>query len=193
MKLLLFFLCLALGAQELLEVPPLAYLRDWEGRLSPIYGLAGNFVHGPAGAEVLAYSNDGDIEWRLEPGRLVAQRDAREAFYPTEATAAEFRGDTALLRETGELLRLEGETLVAASAAAQPSTVAGRVVTWSEGRLTVRQADGAETVVDCPGEPSEITAAAANWARLTVGRQTYLLRLDAGRVELFVLPARRRL
>ena len=130
----------------------------------------------------MLFRSDGMIEWRLEPGRLVARREGREAFYPTEATAAEFRADTAFLRESGELIRLDGETLVAAPPEAWAETVTGRKVVWSEGRLTVTQAGGTETVVDCPGEPGEITAAAADWARLTVGRQAYLLRLTAGRV-----------
>jgi hypothetical protein len=216
----LFVLSVVLSAQQAIDAPPLAHVLDGEGALTPIHGLAGNFVSGRPGVALLAYSNDGDIEWRLEPGRLSATRGGHTAVFATTATRAVFRGEMAVLAGPNETLRLVGDSLVFAT---EPLTagqargrerqkpeafgarvsgqvtgeepagrIAGRAIRWLEGMLRIVQMDGAVEEIACPVEPEHITAASANWAHLVIDGRPHLLRLTAGRVELFVLPQRRR-
>ncbi|MBL8240339.1 MAG: hypothetical protein JNM66_23160 [Bryobacterales bacterium] len=191
MKCLLLVLSVALSAQPTLHSPPLAHVLDGEGRLTAIYGLAGNFIHGRPGPALLAYANDGDIEWRLEPGRLSATRDGRTAVYATVATSATFHGEFAVLPESKETLRLVGESLVDSSDET-PSQLAGRAARWQAGKLRIFQRDGSEDEIDCPQEPDAMSAASADWAFVSINRRPYLLRLTHGRVQLFVLPQRSR-
>ena len=191
MKRLLLVFSVALSAQQAIDAPPLAHIVDANGRLTLIHGLAGNFLSGPPGPALLAYSNDGDIEWRLEPGRLSATRDGRTANFATAATRAVFRGDMAVLPASNETLRLAGDLLVFSSEE-QISQLAGRVITWRDGKLRIFQLDGAVEEIECLQEPESMTAAAANWARLVIDNRPHLLRLTPGRVELFVLPQRSR-
>lgn len=192
MRTLLLFSAL-LYAQPALDVPPVAHVLDTEGFLIPIHGLAGNFVTGrrAAGPPLLAYSNDGVIEWRLEPGRLSATRDGKIATFPTTATRARFRGDSAVLLDSNESLRLAGDLIVYSSD--EPLLqLAGRSITWSDGKLHIFQADESMEEAECLQEPESMTAAAANWAHLTIEGRAHLLRLTPGRVQLFVLPQRGR-
>lgn len=191
MKRLLLFLSAMLSAQQSIDTPPLAHVLDGEGLLRRIHGLAGNFVAGLPGAALLAYSNDGDIEWRLETGRLSATRGEVTAVYATTATRAIFRGTAALLPEFTELLSFDG-TGIHQSSEKSNSQLAGRTVLWNDGKLQIFQEDGTLEEIDCPVEPERMTAAAANWAHLVIEHRPHLLRLTAGRVELFVLPERRR-
>jgi hypothetical protein len=137
---------------------------------------------------LLAYSNDGKVEWRLETGRLVAVRNGGTAVWATEATGAVFRGTVAVLAGTGETLRLTAEDTIEIFAGELTSEVAGRAVQWEEGKLRVAQADGAAEEVDCAREPDSISAAAAEWAHVEIDGRPYLLRLTRGRVRLYVLP-----
>ena len=189
-RLLLVF-SVTLCAQQALDAPPLAHVLDAEGRLIPIHGLAGNFVAGHPGVALLAYSNDGDIEWRLEAGRLAATRAGRTAVIVTTASHATFHGEFAVLSESRETLRLAGESIVDSSDD-PPSLIAGRAITWEAGTLRIVQTDGTAEEVPCVDEPGTITAAAADWAHLTIRNRPHLLRLTPGRVQLFVLPQRRR-
>jgi len=191
MKRLLLVLAAVLSAQHAIDAPPLAHVLDADGLLTPIHGLAGNFLPGRPGPALLAYSNDGQIEWRLEPGRLSATRDGRTAVYATAATSAIFRGAVAVLPASNETLRLAGDLLVFSSEELQ-SQLAGRVIIWRDGKLRIFQLDGALEEIDCLQEPESMTAAAANWARLVINRRPHLLRLTPGRVALFVLPQRSR-
>lgn len=181
MKRIGFIFALALSAQSSIEAPALARVLD-DGRLTPVYGLAGNFVRGESGAALLAYSFDGVIEWRLETGRV----SANGAVLATTETEAVFRGATATFPRTGEVWRYDGETIVRADAPSQ--TIAGRQIDWRDGKLFVTQSDGAIEVLDCPDEPASITAAGAGWAHW----RGHLLRLTPGRVAIYVLPQRRR-
>lgn len=181
MKRLVWAIVLTACAQTRIEAPALARVLD-DGRLTPIYGLAGNFVRGESGSELLAYSFDGEIEWRLEAGRVTAN-GAVLALTETEAI---FRGATVTFPRTGEVWRYDGETIVRAEA---PSPlIAGRHIEWRDGKLFVTQSDGGVESVDYPDAPPAITAAGADWAHW----RGHLLRLAKGRVELFVLPERRR-
>jgi hypothetical protein len=47
MKRILLFLSVALSAQQAIDAPPIAQVLDAEGLLTPIHGLAGNFIAGP--------------------------------------------------------------------------------------------------------------------------------------------------
>ena len=193
MKRLILLCSLLLPAQSALEAPVLAQVLDAEGFLTPVHGTAGNFVAGrrAPGPALLAYSNDGVIEWRLEPGRLIAIRDGAMATVTTTATRAIFRGDRAVLPESNETWRLAGDTFVYSSD--EPlAQLAGRVITWRDGKLRIFQKDGAEEEVECLQEPESMTAAAANWAHVVIAGRAHLLRLTPGRVELFVLPRRGR-
>ncbi|MBI2685955.1 MAG: hypothetical protein HYX27_06545 [Acidobacteria bacterium] len=165
-----------------LDAPPLAFVLDQAGQLTPIYGVAGNFIPGRPGPSLLAYSNDGEIEWRLEPGRLTATRASRTYAFPTAATRANFRGSTAYL--PNETIRLDDEP--------ESQLLAGRAITWSEGKLRITQPGGSQEELTLPYEPERMSAAAANWAYLIVNGRAHLLRLTPGRVELFVLPQRSR-
>lgn len=192
MRVLWLFSLLA-AAQPAVESPVVAQVLDEEGFLTPVHGLAGNFVAGrrAPGPVLLAYSNDGEIEWRLEPGRLIAIRDGAMATVTTTATRAIFRGDRAVLPESNEAWRLVGDTFVSSSD--EPlAPLAGRVVTWRDGKLRVFQRDGAVEEVECLQEPDSMTAAAANWAHVVIAGRAHLLRLTPGRVELFALPRRGR-
>ena len=193
MKRLILLCSLLLPAQSALEAPVLAQVLDAEGFLTPVHGTAGNFVAGrrAPGPALLAYSNDGVIEWRLEPGRLIAIRDGAMATVTTTATRAIFRGDRAVLPESNETWRLAGDTFVYSSD--EPlAQLAGRVITWRDGKLRIFQKDGAEEEVECLQEPESMTAAASNWAHVVIAGRAHLLRLTPGRVELFVLPRRGR-
>lgn len=191
MKRCLLLLSAILSAQTSLQAPPLARVLDAEGLLTPVFGLAGNFVSGLPGPALLAYSYDGDVEWRLEPGRLSATRDGRTALFATDATSAAFHGAFATLPESGQTLRYNGDTL--ALFFEEPDTrIAGRAIRWKDGKLLIVQADGAVEEVACSDEPGTMTAAAADWIHLSLRGQSHLLRLTPGRVELFVLPQRRR-
>lgn len=193
MKHLAFLFSAVVLAQSALEAPVLAQVLDEDGFLTPIHGLAGNFVAGrrATGPALLAYSNDGEIEWRLEPGRLIAIRDGATATVATTAKRAIFRGDRAVLPESNETWRLAGDMFVYSSD--EPlSQLAGRVVTWRDGKLRIFQRDGAEEEVECLQEPDSLTAAAAEWAHVVIAGRAHLLRLKPGRVELFVLPQRGR-
>ena len=181
----------ALSAQPAVDAPPLAQVIDADGWLTPIHGLAGNFLSGRPGPALLAYSNDGDIEWRLEPGRLSATRNGRTANFATAATRAVFRGDMAVLPDSNETFRLAGDLLVFSSEE-QSSQLAGRVINWRDGKLRIFQLDGTMEEIECLQKPESMTAAAANWARLVISNRQHLLRLTPGRVELFVLPQRSR-
>jgi hypothetical protein len=187
MKRLVVLFSLILSGQ--VDSPPLAHVLDGEGRLTPIHGLAGNFIAGrpEASPALLAYSNDGAIEWRLERGRLSATRNGVTAVFATEATRAVFRGDFAVLPESNESLRLAGDTLVFSSEE-PPSQLAGRLITWVDGKLRIFQVDGSVEETVCPQEPDSLSAAAAHWAHVVIAGRAHLLRLTAGRVELFVLP-----
>lgn len=188
---LLFLLSTALAAQEALAPLPLAQVLDANGDLTPIFGLAGNFVPGKPGQVLLAYSNDGLIEWRLEPGRVSATREGRTTVFPVTANRAIFRGNVAILPESNETLHLVGDSLLPSSE--EPNLqLAGRVIEWHDGKLQIFQPDGSRDAVDCPRQPDLMTAAAADWAHLTIAGQSHMLRLTPGRVELFVLPLRRR-
>ncbi len=191
MKRLLLALSVVLSAQQTLDSPPLAHILDAEGRLTPIYGLGGNFITGRPGPQLLAYANDGDVEWRLEAGRLSATRGGRTAVLATVATRAIFHGEFAVLPESKETLRLVGDSIVDSSD--EPlSQLAGRVVRWQDGKLRIFHPDGAEEEIECPQEPDAMTAAAADWAYVTIGSRSHLLRLTRGRVQLFVVPQRSR-
>ena len=190
MKRLLLVLSSILTAQQAIDTPTLAHVLDADGLLTPIHGLGGNFLSGRRGPALLAYSNDGAIEWRLEPGRLSATRDGRVTVFATTATRAIFRGDVAILPDSDERLRLTGDSLE--SSEAQTGKLAGRVIEWRDGKLRILQPDGAVYEIECPQEPERMTAAAANWAHLVINSRPHLLRLTPGRVELFVLPQRRR-
>ena len=191
MKRLFILLSAVLSAQQAIDAPPLAHVLDGEGLLTPIHGLAGNFVSGRPGPVLLAYSNDGDIEWRLEAGRLSATRGDVTAVYATPATNAIFRGAVAVLPEFAEFLIFDGEDVHQTS---DKSTLqlAGRTVLWKDGKLRIFQEDGALEEVECPVEPERMTAAAAHWAHLVIKNRPHLLRLTSGRVELFILPERLR-
>ena len=191
MKRLLLVLSVVLSAQPAIDAPPLAHVLDADGLLTPIHGLAGNFISGQPGPALLAYSNDGDIEWRLEPGRLSATRDGRTVVFATAATRAVFRGAVASLPDSNEALRLAGDLLVFSSEELT-SQLAGRVIIWRDGKLRIFQLDGTLEEIECLHEPESMTAAAANWARLVINKRPHLLRLTPGRVELFVLPQRSR-
>ena len=186
MRTLLWLFCLAVGAQEIGQAPALARVLDREGRLTAVYGLAGNFAAGAPGEALLEYANDGEYEWRLAEGSLSVTHAGRTVTMSTGATAAEFRGAYAVL--DGAVVRLDGEALVPAAEAPAPA----RTIAWAEGWLTVRQADGTEERVECAREPGAWRAAAAEWVHTRIDGQSYLLRLTPGRVALFVLPERRR-
>jgi len=190
MKRILLVLSTVLSAQQAIDAPPLAHVLNSDGLLMPIHGIAGNFVPGRAGMALLAYSNDGDIEWRLEAGRLSATREEQTAVYVTTATTAIFRGDTAYLPETKDYIKFDGQMFHHSSEKSNLQ-LAGRKVFWKDGRLQIFQADGAMEEIACPLEPERMTAAAANWAHLVIEGRAHLLRLTPGRVELFVLPERR--
>jgi hypothetical protein len=181
MKRLLCLIAAVVGAQPSVEAPVLARVLDG-GRLTPVFGLAGNFVRGEGGAALLAYSFDGLLEWRLEPGRV----SANGAGMATTETEASFRGDTVTFPRTGDVWRYDGEAIVRADAS--KSTIAGRVIEWRGGKLFVTQPGGAVESIECAEEPDSITAAAAEWAHW----RGHLLRLSEGRVALYVLPQRRR-
>ena len=187
---LLLLLSVAVCAQQVLDVPALAHVLDGDGRLTAVYGLAGNFVPGVPGETLLAYANDGEYEWRLAAGEVTVTHEGQTARRATEATRAEFRGAYAVLGEERETLRLEGGELVAAEEAPAALSLAGRTILWAEGQLRVTQADGSEEPVDCPLEPEGMTAAGAEWARLTLAGRPYLLRVTPGRVGLYLLPKR---
>jgi len=191
MKRFLLVLSAVLAAQPALDAPPLAHILDAEGFLTPIHGIAGNFVAGEPGPALLAYSNDGQIEWRLEPGRLSATRGGVTATFPTTATLANFRGEFAVLPESNETLRLAGDEINYSSEEPQ-AQLAGRLIVWRDGKLQILQPDGSEEEVECPREPAHMTAAAADWAHLTVHGRPHLLRLTSGRTALFVFPRRHR-
>lgn len=168
------------------EAPPLAVVLDSTSyRLTRVYGLAGNFVRGEAGEELLAYSFDGEIEWRLEPGRLVARRGGIEAILATQSETAVFRGATARLAD-GRIVALDEDRLVDVEVLSH--RIAGRAIAWSGGELIVTQPDGTEERIPCATEPAGLTAAGPDWAHFE-GR---LLRLTAGRVALYHLPERSR-
>jgi hypothetical protein len=191
MKRLLILLPAVLAAQSALDSPPLAHVLDAAGQLTPVYGLAGNFIAGEPGPALLAYSNDGELEWRLEPGRLTVRRQGRTTVFPTEAVRAVIRGTAVQFPDTNETFRLDGDSLVPSSEE-PPSQLAGRTIAWMDGKLRIFQADGSVEEVNCEREPESWTAAAADWARLTIDGRPYLLRLTAGRTRLYVLPQRRR-
>jgi hypothetical protein len=186
MRTLLWLCCVAMGAQEIGHAPALARVLDREGRLTAVYGLAGNFAAGEPGEALLAYANDGEYEWRLAEGLLSVTHAGRTVTSATAAMAAEFRGAYAVLE--GQAVRLEGEAIVPAAEAPAPE----RTIAWAEGWLMVRQADGTEERVECAREPGAWRAAAADWAHARIDGQSYLLRLTPGRVALYVLPERRR-
>ena len=171
----------AVCAQSSIDAPALARVLDG-GRLTAVYGLAGNFVRGENGAALLAYSFDGAIEWRLEPGRVSAN-GATMAVTETEAV---FRGSTVTFPRTGEVLRYDGESIRPADSASP--AIAGRIIEWRDGKLFVTQPSGDVESVDCLNEPAGMTAAEAHWAHWP----GHLLRLTPGRVALYVLPERRR-
>ena len=181
MKRITLVFAIAVCAQSSIEAPALARVLD-DGRLTPVYGLAGNFVRGDAGTPLLGYSFDGTTEWRLEPGRV----SANGAILAVTETEAVFRGATVTLPRTGEVWRYDGEAIVRAESAA--STIAGRLIEWRDRELLVTQADGAVETIQCPDQPAAMTAAGADWAHWP----GHLLRLTAGRVTLYVLPERRR-
>jgi len=191
MKRLLLLFPVVLFAQSGLDSPPLAHVLDQDGKLTPIYGLAGNFIAGEPGAPLLAYSNDGELEWRLEPGRLTVRRQERTTVFPTEAVRAVFRGATVRFPDSNETFRLVGDSLVPSSGEPLPQ-LAGRTIVWVDGKLRIFQADGTAEEVDCEREPESWTAAAAGWAHLTIAGRPHLLRLTGGRTRLYVLPQRRR-
>ncbi|MCC6537816.1 MAG: hypothetical protein IT162_09720 [Bryobacterales bacterium] len=191
MKRILLALSAVLSAQHTLDSPPLAHVLDADGRLTAVHGLGGNFIAGRPGPALLAYSNDGDIEWRLEAGRLSATRAGMTAVFATTATHANFRGEFAALPESKETLRLVGDSIVDSSDEPH-SQLAGRLVRWQDGKLRIFQPDGTGEEIECPKEPDTMTAAAADWAHLTIGDRPYLLRMTRGRVQLFVLPQRSR-
>lgn len=181
MKRLVYLFAVAVCAQSSIDAPALARVLD-DGRLTPVYGLAGNFVRGESGAALLAYSFDGFLEWRLEPGRV----SANGVVMAVAETEAMFRGDTVSFPRTGEVWRYAGEAFVRAETATP--FVSGRLIEWRDGKLFVTQSDGAVESVDCPEEPDSMTAAGADWAHW----RGHLLRLSPGRVALYVLPQRRR-
>lgn len=190
MKRILLFLSSVLSAQQALDAPPLAHVLDADGHLTAIYGLAGNFIAGPSGPLLLAYSSDGEVEWRLEPGRLSATRAGSTAVFATIATRATFNGEFAVLPESNETVRLVGDSIVITSEDIN-SQVVGRAVRWQAGKLQIFHIDGTTEEIDCLQEPDAITAAAAEWAHLRIGNRSHLLRLTPGRAQLFVLPERR--
>jgi hypothetical protein len=191
MKRLLWLCPMLLAAQSALDVPPLAQVRNGDGRLTPIYGLAGNFVSGEPGPVLLAYANDGELEWRLEPGRLTVTRQGRTTVFPADARRAIFRGAAVQFPDSSETLRLDGDSLVPSSE--EPlSQLAGRTIEWVDGKLRIFQPDGRVDEVACAAEPESWTAAGPDWAHLTIAGRSYLLRLAAGRAALYVLPLRGR-
>jgi hypothetical protein len=97
----------------------------------------------------------------------------------------------AVLPDSNEFLTFDG-TVIHQTSEDHNLQLAGRKVLWNDGKLQIFQADGALEEIDCPVEPERMTAAAAHWAHLTIGGRPHLLRLTPGRVELFVLPERRR-
>lgn len=181
-----FFISAFLAAQSVVDIPPIAQLLNSESRLISVYGLPANFVTGTPGIKLLAYSNDGSIEWRLEAGRLTVSAEGKTAAFPTQSLHAEFRGRTAFLPDSREIVRFNGDTLEPHSAA--QSTISGRGIEWSNGRLRVRQGDGSSEEVGCPIEPQEITAAAADWASVLIAGHPYLLDIRPGRVRLYFIP-----
>lgn len=178
------------SAQQAVAPPAIATILDSAGRLTPIFGLAGNFIPGGPGTALLAYSFDGDIEWRLKPGLLSATRAGRTSVYPTDASGAIFRADTAVLTPSRGTIRLEGDLLVSSSDEPN-SQLAGRTLVWDNGKLRIFQPDGTVEETACPLQPETMTAAGPDWVHLVIRSRPYLLRVAPGRVGLFSLPLRR--
>jgi hypothetical protein len=187
MQRLFFLFASVLAAQPALDAPSLAIVLDPAGRLTPIRGLAGNFLPGAPGPTLLAYSNDGAIEWRLEEGLLTATAGELSASYPTPALGAEFRGPYAILPGLPGALYFDGAEIHPVDAA-PPPLLAGRRIEWRDGILSVTHPSGLHEELECPAEPSRLTAAAADWVHLQINAQPHLLRLSPGRLALFVLP-----
>ncbi len=184
---LFFLFASVLAAQPALDAPSLAIVLDPAGRLTPIRGLAGNFLPGSPGPALLAYSNDGAIEWRLEEGFLTATTPHSSASYPTPAPDAIFRGPYALLPGRPGALHFDGAEIHHVDDV-PPPLIAGRHIEWLDGVLSVTHPSGLREDLECPAEPSRLTAAAADWVHLSIGSQPHLLRLSQGRLALFVLP-----
>ncbi|MBM3782946.1 MAG: hypothetical protein FJW30_01235 [Acidobacteria bacterium] len=178
------FTALLLAGLFGVEAPPVAVVLDG-GQLTRVYGLAGNFLRGESGERLLAYSFDGEIEWRLEPGRLLVRHGAVQDVLAVQAESAVFRGRTATLPDS-RAVAWNGERIVEAKEAGL--LIAGRAIEWRAGSLTVTQPDGTAESVDCPNPPGSLTAAGQDWAHF----DGHLLRLTPNRVTLYILPARSR-
>lgn len=192
----IFFLALSLAAvaQTALDAPPLALLLS-NGRLTPVFGVAGTFITGEPGSALLSYSFDGEIEWRLEEGRITASQANVTAVYATTEASATFRGDKAILGESGLVLQMkEGviEELDREFFDGRADHIAHRTIGWADGKLHIIQNDGSKEEVDCPDQPSGMTAGSADWVHLTFQRpgRDALLLLSRGRAAIFRLPRR---
>jgi hypothetical protein len=189
MKRFLLLFASVLAAQPALDAPPLAIVLAPGGRLTPIYGLAGNFLPGDPGPALFAYANDGSIEWRLEDGRLSATAGDVTALYPTSALDAHFRGPYAILPGHPGALHFDGAEIRHVDDD-PPPLLAGRRIEWRDGILSVTHPSGDYEEIESPSEPTRLTAAAADWVHLQIHSQPHLLRLTPGRLALFVLPLR---
>lgn len=192
MKCLLLLLPLTVWPQSRIDAPPLLTVLDADSRLTAVYGVAGSFIPGEPAEALLAYSNDGQIEWRLAPGRLSATRNGQTVAIETSKTSAIFRGATACFPEGGVCFRLESGDLTEVSSDGQPTQLAGRSLTWQDGRLRLFQPDGQIEEIPLETEPVNITAAAAEWLHLRTANGSHLLRITPGRAKLYDLPAARR-
>lgn len=187
MKTILWLASALLSAQSSVEIPPLAQVLDAQGRLTPIFGLPGNFYAGPPGVSLLSYSNDGAAEWKLEPGAVSITTAGKTTTLPTSARHAIFRGPSAIFNDLGDSLHFNGENLVRGSGQME-TRIAGRSITWEAGRLRVVQPDGSPEEVACPQEPGEMTAAGGDWVHIIIGGESYLLHLRQERAQLYTLP-----
>lgn len=173
------------------EAPTLARILDREGRLREIRGVAGAFVPGTAGEPLLAFSDDGRYQWRLAPGRLICSAADGERELPTDAEDALFRGDTARLLPSRELVRCDAFHLRQATDFDE-SRIGSRQVAWSDGMLRVSEAGAAEEATEAAivfsPPPQRMTAAGPDWMHVETDHGAYLVRLTSGRIAAYRLP-----
>ena len=213
---LLIFITSCAWSQSGIEVPSAGIIVDATGSLRAVQGVAGNFLPGPpiatgvlsaacseqlclAKTDSKILSATGQVDAPPGPAVFGLDRDTAVIFFPQSRTFARWRENTLEpldwnVDDDVLSIRVGDQGIEIALRRNWAGVTNGPVLLLREGVLfatadefVFRHGDGSEARFDLAGAEA-ITSMGSHYAAIRSGSLTYLLRLEPGHEQLFLLP-----
>jgi len=213
---LLLFIASRAWAQSGVEVPSAGMIVDPSGSLRAVQGVAGNFLLAPpmatgvlsaacseqiclAKTDAKILSATGHVDAPPGPAIFGLYRDTAVIFFPQSQTFARWRDDALepldwTVDDEVLSIRVSIDRVEIALRHDWAGVTNGPVLLLTEGvvlatadELVLRHPDASETRFDLTGTES-ISSMGPHYAAIRAGVVTFVLRLDPGQEQLFLLP-----